>query len=134
LLASERKVLLELVEAHFCVIENKKTDAVTKAEKSEEWRKIQLEFQQRSTIHVRTPAYLKGAWENIKKRKKTECASQKKAVLGTGTVTLMKVFIYVYYHNYYLLEMLPLMLLTVFQSSTNYFFVYSVIHFKAICM
>ena len=53
LLASERKVLLELVEAHFCVIENKKTDAVTKAEKSEEWKKIQLEFQQRSTIHVR---------------------------------------------------------------------------------
>ncbi|KAL4715288.1 hypothetical protein ACJJTC_010858 [Scirpophaga incertulas] len=82
--ASEKQTLIELVERHFDIVENKKTDSVSIKLKNEEWQKISTEFNAISSIHPRDWGVLKNCWENLKKRAKQCQTSRNQHFLGTG--------------------------------------------------
>ncbi|KAL4719765.1 hypothetical protein ACJJTC_011643 [Scirpophaga incertulas] len=82
--ASEKQTLIELVERHFDIVENKKTDSVSIKLKNEEWQKIATEFNAISSIHPRDWGVLKNCWENLKKRAKQCQTSRNQHFLGTG--------------------------------------------------
>lgn len=84
LLKSEKEVLMDLVQEHFRIIENKKTDAVSVQEKNDEWDKIATGFNATSLVYHRTAENLKSAWENLKKTAKKAGAAQKGEIFKTG--------------------------------------------------
>nr|XP_034837855.1 uncharacterized protein LOC117994086 [Maniola hyperantus] len=81
---AEKLALVEVVERHFNIVENKKTDAASVAEKREEWRKIATEFNTVSCLHPREWEVLKNCWENLKKKAKNKLTLQNQHFLGTG--------------------------------------------------
>ncbi|KAI8422019.1 hypothetical protein MSG28_009922 [Choristoneura fumiferana] len=80
----EKAVLTELVIKYRTVIENKKSDATTNAEKVNGWKLLSDEFNAISTYCKRAPESLKTCWENIKRQTKKESASRKREMFKTG--------------------------------------------------
>lgn len=74
--AVEKSVLVDLVEIHKDIIENKRTDAVYAKKKEEEWAKIAEEFNAQSAI-LRNAKQLKTCYENIKYRARKHIAEDK---------------------------------------------------------
>lgn len=83
--SQEKNILLDLVAEHFCIIENKKTDAVTQQDKLKQWQIIASSFNSMSGEQNRTAENLKLVWENLKKITRKSFADEKVQVLtGTG--------------------------------------------------
>ncbi|XP_073959411.1 uncharacterized protein isoform X2 [Choristoneura fumiferana] len=82
--SDEKAVLPELVIKYRTVIENKKSDATTNAEKVNGWKLLSDEFNAISTYCKRAPESLKTCWENIKRQTKKESASRKREMFKTG--------------------------------------------------
>ncbi|KAL4708981.1 hypothetical protein ACJJTC_005842 [Scirpophaga incertulas] len=88
--ASEKQTLIELVERHFDIVENKKTDSVSIKLKNEEWQKIATEFNAISSIHPRDWGVLKNCWENLKKRAKQCQTSRNQHFFGYSMLRLAR--------------------------------------------
>lgn len=82
----EKNLLLQLVQKHKNVVENKKTDAVSNIAKENTWKKIAFEFNSVAPSNVsRDWASLKKAYSNIKKDVRKEVANEKFEIIKTGS-------------------------------------------------
>ncbi|KAF6201442.1 hypothetical protein GE061_005891 [Apolygus lucorum] len=70
---TERETLCDLVQAHWAVLENKKTDQQSVSEKTARWKLLAEEFNATS-CQFRHWQKLKTLWENMKKRAKSALA------------------------------------------------------------
>lgn len=68
----ERGVLLQLVKQKEHIIENKRTDAVTVAQKKRGWTEISREFCSTANTTPRSGRQLKKCWLNLKQRARKE--------------------------------------------------------------
>ncbi|XP_028163593.1 uncharacterized protein LOC114355114 [Ostrinia furnacalis] len=66
-LITEKELLLSLVQLHFNIIENKKTDGVTIKRKLAQWQIIADQYNSRTSHGTRTGENLKAQWECMKK-------------------------------------------------------------------
>ncbi|XP_063384573.1 uncharacterized protein LOC134670687 [Cydia fagiglandana] len=82
--SDEKSLLTELVSKYKAVVENKKSDATTNADKARGWKHISQEFNALSTYCSRPPESLKTCWENIKRQTKKLSANRKREVFKTG--------------------------------------------------
>ncbi|KAJ8950543.1 hypothetical protein NQ314_007852 [Rhamnusium bicolor] len=81
----EKNVLLQLVQKYKNIIENKKTDASSNAEKESIWRKIYAEFNSVAPNNIeRDVTSLKKAYLNMKKTVRKEIAEERLSILKTG--------------------------------------------------
>ncbi|KAJ8971787.1 hypothetical protein NQ314_000533 [Rhamnusium bicolor] len=81
----EKNVLLQLVQKYKIIIENKKTDASSNAEKESIWRKIYAEFNSVAPNNIeRDVTSLKKAYLNMKKTVRKEIAEERLSILKTG--------------------------------------------------
>jgi len=70
-LVSEKLLLLDIIEKHFNIIENKRTDSISNKVKKSEWDVVSFEFNASNTaLPNRTAESLKTLWENLKKSAK----------------------------------------------------------------
>lgn len=83
-LSSEKQLLLTLIENHFIVIENKKTDGVNMRRKLAEWQIIADEYNTATTHCHRSPVNLKSQWECMKKAAKKEASNIRMHLMQTG--------------------------------------------------
>lgn len=83
-LASEKLLLLDLVEEHFKIIENKKTDSVTIKQKLLEWETMSSKYNSQSPFSNRSGEKLKSQWESMKKSAKKEEAKLRQHRIQTG--------------------------------------------------
>ncbi|KAG7313268.1 hypothetical protein JYU34_000371 [Plutella xylostella] len=83
-LPSERILLMDLVENHFLVIENKKTDGVSVKAKLAEWQTIATEYNSQTTHSHRDAENLKNQWESMKKAAKKEASHARMQRIQTG--------------------------------------------------
>lgn len=83
-LLSEKSLLLELVEKHFSVVENKKTDGVTMKQKLAEWDVISHEYNSQTNHCSRSAENLKTHWESLKKTARKEESSLRIHRIQTG--------------------------------------------------
>lgn len=83
----EKSVLTELVIKYRDLIENKKSDATTNADKARGWKRLSEDFNALSTHCKRSPESLKTCWENIKRQTKKQSASRKRELFKTGKQT-----------------------------------------------
>ncbi|CAH1969792.1 unnamed protein product [Acanthoscelides obtectus] len=66
--AGERSLFVDVILPKFKkVIENKKTDAVTRKEKADAWTALTAEFNSLSAVHHRSETSLKNLWDTLKK-------------------------------------------------------------------
>lgn len=96
-LASEKHLLLDIVEKHFSVIENKKTDAVTMKQKTTEWVTMSHEYNSQTIQCSRTAENLKAQWESMKKAVKKETSNIRMHMIQTGMV-ISNVCVYIIYY------------------------------------
>ncbi|XP_063828327.1 uncharacterized protein LOC135077687 [Ostrinia nubilalis] len=82
--SNEKEILIELITKFKDLVENKKTDAVTSANKNEGWRKLTEEFNSLSSFSVRNTEQLKTCWDNIKRTTRKDKARTKKELFLTG--------------------------------------------------
>ncbi|KAG5868040.1 hypothetical protein JTB14_001732 [Gonioctena quinquepunctata] len=81
----EKSTLLNLIYTYKSIIENKKTDAVTRREKEDAWVKITSLFNASSPEGIpRAKDSLKKCYDNIKKNKRKEVAQEKTEIKKTG--------------------------------------------------
>ena len=84
----EKLTLMELVEEKRAILESKKTDAVSQAQKKKIWEgKAALYCLQLGT-RPRTTEQLKVLWKNLVARAKKEKSTERKERLATGGGTL----------------------------------------------
>lgn len=83
-LPSEKKLLLDLVESHFGIVENKKTDGISMKTKLAEWQIISVEYNSQTTHCHREAENLKSQWENMKKAAKKAVSDARMRRIQTG--------------------------------------------------
>jgi hypothetical protein len=66
------------------LIENKKSDAVTRGEKAEAWRDLCVEFNSISNFCYRTEDNLKNLWDKLKKDARKSKAHERREMFATG--------------------------------------------------
>lgn len=76
-LEEEKEILLNLVENHKHIIENKKTDAVWANQKRDTWEKIAIKFNSISKTGERNGTQLKLLYEGMKKKARQNIAADK---------------------------------------------------------
>lgn len=81
---SEKMNLLELVQNHYTIIENKKTDGATNKEKNRHWDDIQKEFSADNVGVYRDVQCLKNLWENLKRAGKAVLNTERQNQFKTG--------------------------------------------------
>lgn len=86
MLASEREILINILEEHKQITDCKRTDGVSLERKKKEWDHICERFNGISSLHYRDAAFLKQSWENIKKRAKKDAAENKLRIFKTVVV------------------------------------------------
>ncbi|RVE41060.1 hypothetical protein evm_014290 [Chilo suppressalis] len=82
-LSSEKELLLSLVEFHFNIIENKKTDGVTIKSKLAQ-QIIADQYNSRTSHCFRTAENLKAQWESMKKVARKDAANNRRHMIRTG--------------------------------------------------
>lgn len=87
-LSSEKHLLLDIVEQHFNVIENKKTDGVTMKQKTAEWIVMSDKYNSQTLHTHRTAENLKAQWESMKKAVKKESSNTRMHLIQTGMYLL----------------------------------------------
>ncbi|KAK8766951.1 hypothetical protein V5799_006269 [Amblyomma americanum] len=80
----ERALLLDLVDKHKAVLENKRTDAVSVARKRKEWELIETQFNSSHNVSPRTWLQLKKCWENWKNKWRKAKADDNREIFKTG--------------------------------------------------
>ncbi|KAL3216900.1 hypothetical protein MRX96_032774 [Rhipicephalus microplus] len=80
----ERELLVNLVTLHKAVIENKRTDALTKRAKDSAWEKLMSEYNSQPGIRRVTVAQLRKLWDNEKSKWKKKQSEQKRNLYATG--------------------------------------------------
>ncbi|XP_077512606.1 uncharacterized protein LOC144123698 [Amblyomma americanum] len=80
----ERDLLLDLVDKHKAVLENKRTDAVSVARKRKEWELIETQFNSSHNVSPRTWLQLKKCWENWKNKWRKAKADDNREIFKTG--------------------------------------------------
>ncbi|KAL3226691.1 hypothetical protein MRX96_048931 [Rhipicephalus microplus] len=80
----ERELLVNLVTRHKAVIENKRTDALTKCAKDSAWEKLTSEYNNQPGIRRVTVAQLRKLWDNEKSKWKKKQSEQKRNLYATG--------------------------------------------------
>ncbi|XP_075745945.1 uncharacterized protein LOC119184739 [Rhipicephalus microplus] len=80
----ERELLVNLVTRHKAVIENKRTDALTKRAKDSAWEKLTSEYNSQPGIRRVTVAQLRKLWDNEKSKWKKKQSEQKRNLYATG--------------------------------------------------
>ncbi|RVE48495.1 hypothetical protein evm_006806 [Chilo suppressalis] len=83
-LSSEKELLLSLVEFHFNIIENKKTDRVTIKSKLAQWQIIADQYNSRTSHCFRKAENLKAQWESMKKVARKDAANNRRHMIRTG--------------------------------------------------
>lgn len=83
-MASEKKILLDLVTEHFSIVENKKTDGVSMKQKLAEWEIISEKYNSQTTLTHRSADNLKAQWESLKKIAKKEASLARMHFIQTG--------------------------------------------------
>ncbi|XP_034252526.1 uncharacterized protein LOC117652010 [Thrips palmi] len=82
---SEIELFVEvLLPKYKSVIENKKTDALTRGEKAAAWSRLQVDFNNLSSIFHRTEENLRNLWGELKKKARKSQAFQKRETVCTG--------------------------------------------------
>ena len=80
----EKNVLLQLV-SKYTIIENKRTDAATNADKDEAWKALAEEFNSVSPANVKRDAIsLKKAYQNLKMMVRKDVANETMQFIKTG--------------------------------------------------
>ncbi|XP_047523076.1 uncharacterized protein LOC125061611 [Pieris napi] len=82
-LSSENELLLSLVQSHFNIIENKKTDGVTIKSKLAQWKIIADQYNRRTSHCFRTAENLKAKWESLKKVARKDAANNRRHMIQT---------------------------------------------------
>ncbi|XP_075739245.1 myb/SANT-like DNA-binding domain-containing protein 3 [Rhipicephalus microplus] len=85
----ERELLVNLVTRHKAVIENKRTDALTKRAKDSAWEKLTSEYNSQPGIRRVTVAQLRKLWDNEKSKWKKKQSEQKRNLYATDTTNFM---------------------------------------------
>ncbi|KAL3255526.1 hypothetical protein MRX96_017431 [Rhipicephalus microplus] len=80
----ERELLVNLVTRHKAVIENKRTDALTKRAKDSAWEKLTSEYNSQPGIRRVTVAQLRKLWDNEKSKWKKKQSERKRNLYATG--------------------------------------------------
>ncbi|CAG9773412.1 unnamed protein product [Ceutorhynchus assimilis] len=80
----EETLLAYFVKKHKGILENKKTDAVTNADKNKCWVMLEKEFNAESGASYRSAQILKKKYENMKKQTKKKISEEKCYRFGTG--------------------------------------------------
>jgi hypothetical protein len=80
----EKGILLRLVKQRELIIENKRTDAVTVAQKKKGWTEISKEFSASINTIPRSGRQLKKCWLNLKQRARKERLIQEIHATGGG--------------------------------------------------
>lgn len=80
----ERELLCNLVTRHRSVIENRKTDNVSKRAKDSAWEKVTEEFNSQPGIRRVTVMQLRKLWDNEKSRWKKKQSEEKRNLYATG--------------------------------------------------
>uniref|UniRef100_A0A8D9FEQ3 Regulatory protein zeste n=1 Tax=Cacopsylla melanoneura TaxID=428564 RepID=A0A8D9FEQ3_9HEMI len=81
----EKKFLETLIMTKYGkIVDSKKTDDGTKAEKKQAWENLAQEFNAQNLLRKRAPTQLKKYWENIKTRRKKLLTQDKNQRLITG--------------------------------------------------
>ncbi|CAG9773270.1 unnamed protein product [Ceutorhynchus assimilis] len=80
----EETFLAYFVKKHKGILENKKTDAVTNADKNKCWVMLEKEFNAESGASYRSAQILKKKYENMKKQTKKKISEEKCYRFGTG--------------------------------------------------
>lgn len=82
---NEKELLLNIIEHHKHIIENKKTDGVSVKEKKETWQKICQQFNTSSpNLYYRQVESLKKFYEKMKEELRKKTAEIKKELYKTG--------------------------------------------------
>lgn len=81
---SEKALLVNIVARHKDIIENKKTDGVTVAQKNEAWDAITREFNSSNAGTTRDLESLRRNYENRKKLLRQNMAKQRRELYRTG--------------------------------------------------
>ncbi|KAL3221994.1 hypothetical protein MRX96_029040, partial [Rhipicephalus microplus] len=79
----ERELLVNLVTRHRAVIENKRTDALTKRAKDSAWEKLTSEYNSQPGIRRVTVAQLRKLWDNEKSKWKKKQSEEKRNLYAT---------------------------------------------------
>lgn len=80
----EKETLYELVESYKNIIESKKNDGRMIEKKERAWEEIGGKYNARHGVSERSIKQLKGCWQNMKKKAKTEASGEKKEKRKTG--------------------------------------------------
>lgn len=80
----EKGILLQLVKQRELIIENKRTDAFTVAQKKKGWTEISKEFSASVNTIPRSGRQLKKCWLNLKQRARKERLIQELHATGGG--------------------------------------------------
>ncbi|CAF4891432.1 unnamed protein product [Pieris macdunnoughi] len=83
-LSSEKEFLLSLIEFHFNIIENKKTDGVIVKSKLAQWQLLADQYNSRTSHCFVTAENLKAQWECMKKVAKKDAANNRRPMIQTG--------------------------------------------------
>lgn len=83
-LTSEKELLLGLVEKHFKIIGNNKTDTVSVKAKLVQWKIIADQYNVRTAHCSRTGDNLKAQWESLKKVARKYEAINRKRIIKPG--------------------------------------------------
>ena len=81
---SEKNILLSLLENYKKILECKKTDSKSAADKSKAWQQLCTEFNSSSVYIKRDVKQLQGAWKNLKARAKADAAYVRRERIKTG--------------------------------------------------
>ncbi|KAK9499920.1 hypothetical protein O3M35_002857 [Rhynocoris fuscipes] len=80
----EKSSLLEIINKKKNIIELKKTDVISQAQKKVAWEEVAVEFNSFPNHRMRTVSQLKKLWENLKFRKKAELSAEKRDRMWSG--------------------------------------------------
>ncbi|KAF5294243.1 hypothetical protein FQR65_LT10829 [Abscondita terminalis] len=80
----EKTILLEIINKYRDRIENKKTDAVSVAQRKAAWQIVASEFNSNSSCNSKTPLQIQKVWENMKSRRRKELGIEKRLRMKTG--------------------------------------------------
>ncbi|PSN36916.1 hypothetical protein C0J52_13912 [Blattella germanica] len=82
-IASEKHILISLIEKYHSDIENNRTDSMNMRQKCTAWEKLAAEFNALTPHSYRSVSNLKLAWENMKKAAKKESANARMELFKT---------------------------------------------------
>ena len=81
---SERELFSIMLEKYASKIENKRSDAQSKAEKAEAWGQLTDEFNANSSFTVREESSLKSLWDNLKRNARKAVSNERQEMFATG--------------------------------------------------